>query len=155
MKSLAALLTIGIGLVAACAPPDASRSDQVEAEIRAALESWAASLAAGDVEQSMTFVADDVVLVPPGEARAVGRDSVEAWTTRMVNSFTLDSVVVELSEVRAVGDWAVSTGDWVIRASVGGQEFENTSRFVVMWERQADGSWKVTYDIWNFRWPTG
>jgi uncharacterized protein (TIGR02246 family) len=142
-------------LCLACTPPSGS-SGQAEdvAAITQATEQWAATFARGDVEGSVQFVTRGARLVPPDQPVVSGADAIEAWVRGVLGQVTFESVVSTVDNVRVADDWAVSRGRWIMTASGDGMARTDTSRYVVIWERQADGSWKVAHDIWNFAAPT-
>jgi ketosteroid isomerase-like protein len=57
----------------------------------------------------------------------------------------------EAEEVHISGDLAILRGTAQARVtpSDGSESWANTSRFVEVYRRQADGSWKSLWDIWN------
>lgn len=140
-------------LCAACAPPSPSHEEDVAAITRATRD-WAVAFQAGDVARASSFVTSGGVLVPPNEPVVSGREAIEAWARRLYENVTIDRVVSTTDSVRVAGDWAVSRGSWAIDLTVAGTPAVDTTRYVVIWERQPDGSWKTAYDIWNSAIPT-
>lgn len=136
---------------AACAPPSSNEDDV--ADITRTTHEWVAAFEAGDAALGATFVTDDAVLVPPNEAVLMGAEAIEAWSQRMFDGITVEEATTTVGAVRVAGDWAVSHGEWRMTMSVGGATVGDTTRYVLVWERQADGSWKVAYDIWNSALP--
>lgn len=49
------------------------------------------------------------------------------------------------------GDWAFRRGtfDWTLKARDTGRRIEPRSKFIQIWHRQGDGSWRVARGIWN------
>jgi ketosteroid isomerase-like protein len=66
---------------------------------------------------------------------------------------TIQEASTTVDEVRVAGDWAVSHGVWHMTMSVGGATVGDTTRYVLIWERQEDGSWRIAYDVWNSALP--
>ena len=89
------------------------------------------------------------MLVPPHEAILIGAEAIEAWSQRMFEGMTVEEATTTVGAVRVAGDWAVSHGEWRMTMSVGGATVGYTTRYVLVWGRRADGSWKAAYDIWN------
>jgi ketosteroid isomerase-like protein len=123
--------------------------------ITRATEAWAEAFRAGDVSRTMSFVAPNAVLVPPNEPAVVGSDAIRAWTQGMIDTAEIHEAETSVDEVRVADGWAVSRGTWRMKLSSGDTTMEDTARYVVVWERRKDGSWKVLHDIWNSGRPTG
>ena len=136
---------------AACAPPSSNEDDV--ADITRTTHEWVAAFEANDAALGATFVTDDAVLVPPNEAVLMGAEAIEAWSQRTFESMTVEDATATVGAVRVAGDWAVSHGEWRMTMSVSGATVGDTTRYVLVWERQADGSWKVAHDIWNSALP--
>ncbi len=132
----------------ACAPPPASNLDDV-ADITLTTHAWVAAFEAEDAARGATFVTDDAVLVPPNEAVLMGAEAIEAWSQRMFDGMTVEEATTTVGAVRVAGDWAVSHGEWQMTMSIDGATVSDTTRYMLIWERQTDGSWKVAHDIWN------
>lgn len=127
--------------------------DQDVAAITRATTEWGDAFKAGDLPRSLEVVADEAVVVPPNQAELVGRKAFEEWARAMLDALDIDEVKVVVSDVRVAGDWAVSYGTWHMSGSADGAPMSDTTRYVVTWERQADGSWKVVHDLWNSSLP--
>lgn len=127
--------------------------DQDVSAITGATAAWGAAFEAGDIPGSLKIVADDVVVVPPNQAELVGKEAFEEWARSTFGALDVESVEVTVADVRVAGDWAVSYGTWHMSGSAGGAPVSDTTRYVVTWERQPDGSWKVVHDLWNSSLP--
>ena len=136
---------------AACAPASSNEDDV--ADITRTTHEWVAAFEAEDAAHAATFLTDAAVLVPPNEAVVTGAEAIEAWSQRMFDGMTVQEATTTVGAVRVAGDWAVSHGEWQMTMSVGGATVGDTTRYLLVWERQADGSWKVAYDIWNSALP--
>ncbi len=143
------LLFWGAAACAAQSPSDA----EAAAEIRSAMQDWAAAVQAEDVARSVSFVTDDARLVPPNEPVVSGREAIEQWAREFHAAVTVEEVNPMVDSVRVAGDWAVCHGAWAMRLSVDGESMIDTTRYVTIWEREPDGSWKVAYDTWNSALP--
>ncbi len=127
--------------------------DQDVQDITRATHDWGAAFKTGDVARSAAFLAEDAVLIPPNEPAVIGVEAIAEWSQRMFDAVTVQDVDITVDEVRVAGDWAVSHGVWHMTMLAGDTPLSDTTRYVVIWERQADGAWKVSHDIWNSALP--
>ena len=141
-------------LVASCAqappqpaaPPDTRAAD--EAAIRALDAEWAKAVAAKDVSTAMKFYADNASVFVPDSPVATGKDAILAAWTALVSTpgfslaFTPDKVVVSKG-----GDFAYEIGDFTMTFNdKKGKSQSSKAKYVVVWAKQADGSWKAVVD---------
>ena len=123
-------------------------------EIEAAealLDQWITAINAGDLDAWSATLADDATVMPPNEPAVTGIESLRPW---MVETFFAPFNV----QLRGSFDKAESAGDWVIaRGSYelsltpknGGQVIEDTGKFVNIFKRQPDDSFKYAMVMWN------
>jgi ketosteroid isomerase-like protein len=67
----------------------------------------------------------------------------------MFEALTIQDIEISVDEVRIADGWAVSHGQWHMTMAAGDHIMSDTTRYVVVWERQTDGRWKVVHDVWN------
>lgn len=114
-----------------------------------------AAIVAGDTEAYVALIADDAVLMPPNAPAVIGKGAIRAWNEEMSKQFRFESYKSVDDEVVVTGGWAFrrATAEWTLIPSAGGVPVTETGKFIIIYERQADGSWKVARDIWNTNTP--
>ena len=147
MPMLPRTLTAALA-VAACAPATPDHTEDIAA-IRQASQEWVAAFEAEDIPASLGYMTDDAVMVPPNQPVVQGRAALEGWMQGMLSAIDVTRATATVDSVRVAGDWAVSHGLWYVDMMAGGTAMSDTARFVIIWERQPDGAWKVAYDMWN------
>ena len=134
-----------------CAPsPRDQDEDQAQEAIRQQAERWVAAANAGDAESLARLYSPQAVTMPPDHASVVGRDTICALFEKQFETyeahydFTIGDVVVS-------GDLAVRRGSYVVtlQPHSEGQELVIRDKFVDVWQREGDGMWRITWDIWN------
>jgi uncharacterized protein (TIGR02246 family) len=127
------------------APPD-TRAD--EAAIHANVKDWSAAAQAKDADKFASFYAEDGVLMlensPDFHGKAAIREAVGALMQdpHFALSFAADSVVVARS-----GDLAYETGTYALTLSDPKKKpSTQKGHYVVVWQKQADGSWRAVRD---------
>jgi len=128
-------------------PPDTRAAD--EAAIHALVKEWSAAAQAKDAERFTSFYAPDAALMledaPDARGSAAIREAA-AGTMQDPNfalSFAADKVVV----ARA-GDLAYEEGTYTL-TTTGPDKKPATEKghYIVVWQKQADGAWKVIRDV--------
>ena len=139
-----ALATSAIALLAAvgaqaAAPLPASELEVLAKEVSSAETAFAKTMADRRVDRFAEFIAEDAVF--QGAALRIGRATiVEKWRPFFEKPEAPFSWAPDLVTVAADGRSALSTGP--VRDPQG----QVTSRFMTIWEKGADGRWRVTVD---------
>ncbi len=125
--------------------PDTRAGD--EATIRAADADWAKAAAAKDLDKCMSYYEGDAVLLSSGSPAAMGKDNIRNVIQRMLAAPMQLTVNVASVDVARSGDLAMDRG--TVEAAVTdkkGKTTRQTSEYVLVWKKQADGSWKIAAD---------
>ena len=119
--------------------------------IRTADQQWLAVFAAKDLDKSVAFVAEDGVVMPPNAPAARGHEDIR---TLFAGFFQLPELKVSWQpdqvEIAKSGDWGFSSGTYqmTFKNSLGNLVVDR-GKYVTIWGKQSDGSWKVVRDIFN------
>lgn len=111
----------------------------------------------GDIDRWMTIFHRDAIAMHNHRPADNGRDSIENFGRMVHELLTLDRYDVRVTDIRASGDWAYTTGvfdsRFLLKAT--GQEAwpADSGKFVLVWERQADGEWLIVLDMGNTSLP--
>ena len=129
--------------------PDTRPAD--EAAIRAASAAWSQASTARDLDKSVAVYTEDAVQMLPKTPAVKGRDAIRKNWTQMLAlpgpglSFQTTSV-----EVARSGDIAYETGTYdFVTTGKNGKANDEKGKYVVVWKKQSDGSWKAAVDIDN------
>jgi ketosteroid isomerase-like protein len=136
-----------VGTVAARAQP-APDLAAAAAQIMKADADFARSVAEGDRDRFLSFIAD-VTTFSGGTANELrGKDAVwKAWSDFFAPNGPKLRWTPTKGEVIGAGDIGYTTGRAVIRApGRDGKVTERHTEYVTVWKKQADGSWKVIFD---------
>jgi ketosteroid isomerase-like protein len=107
-----------------------------------------------DCDAMVSQAASDASMEPPNTATAKGPDGIRAWCQPMFTQMKTKELNVANKNIDVSGDLAVDTGDydWTLTAAGGGDQ-RIQGRYVTIWHRQTDGSWKMSRLIWNSSQP--
>ena len=142
--ALSLLTSIGCG--GAKAPAGDAR-----AEVEGATAAFHEALRTNDTDAFMSYVADDVVLMPPGEAAVRGKPAMRAWYATFLSQYRTSSLMLSGREVFVGGGFAVESGnfEWGLTPVVGGAPVVDRGNYMQVWKRQPDGNWRFAQEIWN------
>ena len=113
-------------------------------------ETHVTALNTGDVETWAGLFSEDGVQMPPNQPANVGREMIRSWSQAFLQPFRA-TFALSVKELRVSGDSAFEWGGYTISLvpKPGGEAMEDVGKYITIYERQADGSWKVSRDIWN------
>ena len=149
---------VTLGFSAACsqqaqqpAPPQPDLS-AIEANIRSMDKDWSDAAVAKDADKASSYYADDAEFLAPAAPAAVGRDAIHKLWAGMLTSpdFVTLTFAPSVVHVAQAGDIAyeIGTYDYMMKDKKG-KPLPDKGKFVVVWKKQADGSWKAEADIFN------
>ena len=104
----------------------------------------------GNAAEIARYFADDSFLMAPGKASQRGKKAVEAYYQSIFDEF--DTVLESgYEDVVVEGDLAYGRGfaKVTLTPKNGDPKSYATSKYLNILERQADGTWITTHDIWN------
>ena len=161
MRSLACTATVLVlALTAACAPTNNANDGNAAANANAAQDAgaidkiraaYASAWNAGSAADIADLYADDAVVLPGNQPTVTGRDAVLNYQQSFFSQYTPGKMELTPEETKVMGDWAFDRGTYHMMATPkgGGDAVEGQGRYLVILQRQPDGSWKVTRDIDN------
>ncbi len=145
-----ALLAFGIGCTQTVVQqPPAPDLAAIESNIRSLDKDWAAAAAAKDLDKSTSYYADDGQMFSAVAPPAVGKDAVRKTWAGLMSAPDFVSLSFEPTAVHvaAAGDMAYELGTYEINMKdKKGKVTPEKGVYVVIWKKQADGSWKVEVD---------
>ena len=126
----------------ACAP--SVNVEQERATLLALDREWSQSTK--DIDKFMSYFAADGSVYPPGMPVETGAAAIRETFTKMsaAPGFALQWTPTK-AEVSASGDLGSTAGTYEM--TMGG--VAEKGKYVTVWKKQPDGSWKVTDDIFN------
>ncbi len=110
----------------------------------ASSENWEAMLNAADIEGLVSKYTEDTRVMPPNGKMRIGRAAVrEEFGAMIAAGMKID---LKSIESRAAGDVAYNVGTYEL--SVDGATIDS-GKWMETWHRGADGTWRISNDIWN------
>jgi uncharacterized protein (TIGR02246 family) len=132
------------------------RSSAERAEVERAATAFHQALRTNDTDAFMSYVADDVVLMPPGEAAVRGKAALHAWYASFLSQYRTSSLTLSGREVFVGEGFAVEMGtfEWGLTPAAGGAPVLDRGNYMQVWKRRSDGNWRFEREIWNSSAPT-
>ena len=117
--------------------------------IKALGDQYAAAWNSNDAAALAATYADDAVMMNPNQASVEGKQAIRAAYEARFKESALKAAVT-LLETQLAGDWAYDRGNVTINVTPkSGKPMEESVKYVFIYKRQPDGSWKVYRDISN------
>ena len=149
-------LLLVTALLAGCAQPAKEAPKPDPAAIRKAIETsnaaQTAAMVKGDIAGAIAPYTADAVVFNPGSPMVTGPAEIQKMFEGMLAAVTIKEFTLTVSDVIVAGsgELAVEHGRyrWTIQPK-GGKTMLDSGKYVVAWQKQADGGWKITRDILN------
>jgi uncharacterized protein (TIGR02246 family) len=131
-----------------------AQEDAAEAMVKALIETYTLACNTGDVELFMSLWDDNGVQMAPDAPANIGKEQIRSGMEAFFGAF--DCVLpIFLEDAVIAGDWAF--GRCRYTESLTPKEGGNTSTWagkaLSIYQRQADGSWKLRIDCFSFDGP--
>ena len=155
MKHLITVMfVLGLSLVQlSCARPETFDVVLVRKSIDEACAKYSGAIREGNVAGVVDVYTVDATLVPPDGEILKGKQAIEELYKKFFQMGMKDIAFTTI-EVGGSGDTAYEIGKTKVRIQPEGQAaILDSTKYLVIWKRQADGTWKVHVDIWNFSVP--
>ena len=103
----------------------------------------------GDGAAIAALYTEDATLLPPDSDMIKGRGGIEAFWKGGLQMGIKEAVLTTV-DVSAAGELAYEIGTFALKVLPEGKDpIEQKGKYVVVWKKAPDGSWKLHVDIWN------
>lgn len=149
MKTLPSVLLVSaLVLLSACAPKVNDPAD-IQA-IKDTQPAFDKAWNAGNAEAVMAIYAAEAIRMEPNLPAHVGQQANRASFQKYFDQYVSEGNYIA-EDVRVSGDLAVARGTFAGKETLkaGGSSSQFKGKFLTAFQRQADGSWKALWDIYN------
>jgi uncharacterized protein (TIGR02246 family) len=124
---------------------------KIEQALRDLDAQWSAAAGAKDLEKTVSYYADDAIVMPPNAPPATTKEAIRsAWNEMLIGPGAAISWKATKVEVAKSGDLAYVSGTYEeMMTDASGKRVQDRGKYVEIFKKQADGTWKVIVDIWN------
>ena len=140
-------------LLLSCAPkPDIEGLKKTVDDFNAATIE---AMLTNDHEKNSMFYADDAIEMPPNEPAIKGKENIMAWAEKSSQSgVKVTAAKFTPMDVNAAGDIGYEIGDYDMTLQIPPiGEVRDTGKYIAIFKKQQDGSWKVYAETWNSNTP--
>jgi ketosteroid isomerase-like protein len=112
-------------------------------------DDWSKAAALKDAGKVAAFYSDDALVYPPGEPLATGKVAAQkVWAAYFAEPTFTISWKTTHAEVN--GDLGFTSGTFEDSyKGADGKTVHETGKYLCVWKKQKDGTWKATHDMWN------
>jgi ketosteroid isomerase-like protein len=136
-------------------PPEHPTLDADLAAIQEVNEKTLRALNEGDLDLLNAMVAENHIMMIPGRPEIVGKGAIEASNRNLIESWNNVETWTPVETVVA-GDWAFQRGGYDITLTPkreGVNPIRSVGKYIHIYQRQPDGSWLMTRDMFNSNGP--
>jgi len=152
MKTMSLVLSGCFALLSFTFVATATAADtKIEQALRDLDAKWSAAAGAKDVDKTVSYYAESAVVMPPNASAATTKESIRsAWKEMLTTPGAAISWKTTKVEVAKAGDLAYVSGTYEeTMTDASGKPVKDRGKYVEIFKKQADGTWKVVADIWN------
>lgn len=153
MKTFTAsvIVVLGIGSAACTRQPVPVDVDAARASLRTADSEYSQATSSKNVDMFVALYEAGATMYPPAQAPVQGTEAIRALADAFFEdpafAMTFTPVAIDVS---SSGDMGYTLNAVAITATgPDGKPTTERIRDFHLWQKQADGSWKVVVDIWN------
>lgn len=142
-----ALLTFALG----CQRQAPETTAAIESKLKDLDAQWSKAAAAKDLDKTVSYYASDAIVLPPNAPAATTKDAIRGvWKDMITNAGFAGGWTATRVEVSGSGDLAYLSGTYDFTLNdAKGKPVKDRGKYVEVWKKQTDGSWKTVADIWN------
>ena len=128
-------------------------AQDAKAAIEEAAIAWESAFNAGDGKGVAELYTEDAALFPPDAERVDGKAAIAEFWQGAIDAGLADADL-ETVEVIEAGDLAYEVGEVSLSApGSDGARMPVSGKYIVVWQRAGDDTWRLHRDIWNMNPP--
>lgn len=115
-------------------------------------EEWSKTAATRDADKVAAFYSEDAVVYPPDAPVVEGRAAAKkVWAGYFADpNFVKISWKSTHAEIAKSGEFGFTSGTYEMSLKgADGKPATEKGKFLCVWKKQADGTWKAVHDMWN------
>jgi len=124
---------------------------KIEQALRDLDAQWSAAAGAKDLDKTVSYYSTEAIVMPPNAPSATTKEAIRsAWKEMLATPGAAIRWKATKVEVAKSGDLAYVSGTYEeAMTDASGKPVKDHGKYVEIFKKQADGTWKVVADIWN------
>jgi ketosteroid isomerase-like protein len=142
-------------LSTACQTAQTTSAD--ETALRKLDDEWSKAAGSRDVDKTISYYSDDAVVMPPNIPTLTGKEPIRTlWNSMLGSPDFSGGWKATKVEVARSGDLAYISGTYEFNEKDdSGKPITDKGKYLEVWKKQADGSWKCVADMFSSDLPVG
>lgn len=155
MKPSKVILLLFSLVLISCAPkPPEFNAAEARKAIEAVNARFTNDIVKGDNASASMLYTEDATVCPPNAPPMHGRQSIKGYFDSFAQmGVKVTGATLTTVSVNGTGDLAYEIGNYIELFEMGGKAMSDTGKYVGVWKKQADGSWKTQAIAWNTNMP--
>jgi uncharacterized protein (TIGR02246 family) len=140
-----------LALSTACQSQATSDTRANEAALRKLDDEWSKAVGSRDLEKTISYYSDDAVVMPPNIPTLTGKEPIRTlWKSMLESPQFSGGWKATKVEVARSGDLAYVSGNYEFNETDrSGNPMTDKGKYLEVWKKQADGSWKCVADMFS------
>lgn len=128
-----------------------SEQQDTQAGIAKTRSDYVSAWKAQDAGKTANLYTEDALVLYPDQPAVIGKNAIVDYFKTFFGAFSKTDFELSSAEVNVVGSWAFDRGAyrWKAVPRAGGAPVEDSGKYLVILQRQANGEWKVFRDMDN------
>ena len=130
-------------------------ADVFRTAVRNIFDTYSAANIAGDTEPYISVHDKDIIKMGPNKPAVYGSSALEESKRKGHKKWKYESQDIKIEETRVAGDWGFARGTYTgtLTSKSGSKTINVDGKYLTIFKRQADGSWKIFRDCYNSNVP--
>lgn len=149
MKRCITALLAGLAAGALVFIPMSAAQEATDTDVKAIEDIWeiySSANVSADAEAWLSLWDDDAIKMSRGKPDRT-LDELRASAPKKFVPGSVSAMNIDAEEIKILGDWAFSRGDYSVTVVDDGNETRLDGKFMTILKRQEDGSWRIFRDI--------
>jgi ketosteroid isomerase-like protein len=152
VSGLIALVAVTLLFVPGCVTTPEEGSEADVERIRVIWNIYSTARVVGDYEVWLSLWDEEGIQMPPG-APARSKDVLDEVVPKAFTSGSVSSMNIYPEEIVVAGSWAYARGTYDSEREVEGKAVRVEGKFLTIFKRQPDGTWRIYRDCFNSNVP--
>ena len=153
MKNLKSLIIIFTLILISCQSSSSFDKNETLKQIEAQNSKWMKYYNAQDAESVAELFSENSIVMPPNFRSYKGKKEVLKSINEEFRAGVTD-LALKTTDISGSGDLVVEFGEYSLNIKDGDElKGSDQGKYIVIWEKAIDGSFKVKADIWNSNLP--